>query len=198
MTAVDRKKQIIAEATHLFSQQGYDRVTIKQVGEKCGISEPAVYRHFASKEALYEAVLDSLGEKLKVDELFQRLRDCTDVEDLLRGLATHVIDYFSANDEIYRLLLFSTLKGHAKARQVYDAIRGTYVRFLVEQLDRLFEHGNIIEKNNEITARCFTGMVFDCALGRTLWRGLQGKTYAPADVVANNVPIYARGLRKNS
>lgn len=196
MATVDRKTQIIEEATRLFSQHGYDKVTIKQVGEICGISEPAVYRHFQSKEALYDAVLDALGNRLRIDDVFDELRRKDDIEDFLYGLATHVIDYFSKNDEMYRLLLFSALRGHAKARQVYDTIRGTYVRFMVEKLNELYQNGNIIEKNNEITARCFTGMVFDCALGRTLWRGLQGKAYDPADIIANNVPIYARGLRK--
>ena len=75
-------------------------------------------------------------------------------------------------------------------------IRGNYVKFLTQQLDRLFEAGKIIEKNNEITARCFVGMIFDCALGVTLWRNYIGKIYDPADVIANNVPIYARGLTK--
>jgi hypothetical protein len=92
------------------------------------------------------------------------------------------------------LLLYSALHGHAKTRMVHETIRGRYVHFLVEQLDRLYAAGKIIEKNNEITARCFVGMVFDCALGRTLWKGMQGRVYRPDDVIANNVPIYARGL----
>ncbi|MCB2230017.1 TetR/AcrR family transcriptional regulator [bacterium] len=196
MAVVDRKAQLVAEATRLFSRRGFDQVTVKELARMCGITEPAVYRHFPSKDAIYNAVLDSLEERMDCSTLFAQLEHESDVEVLLRGVASHVISFFTRNDDMYRLLLFSALKEHTKARKVYDIIRGTYVRFLVTQFDRLFQEGVIIEKHNEITARCFVGMVFDCALGRTLWRGMQGKQFRPEDVVANNVPIYARGLRK--
>lgn len=192
-----RKQQIIDEATRLFSRLGYDRVTVKQLGEICGITEPAIYRHFPSKDAIYDAVLDSLEYRMDTTELFDQLGSEDDVEKLLHALATHVISFFTEHDELYRLLLYSALKEHAKARRVYDVIRGTYVDFLHKQLDRLQRRDLILEKNNEITARCFVGMVFDCALSRTLWRGMQGRVFEPGDVVANNVPIYARGLKKD-
>lgn len=193
-----RKQQIIDEATRLFSRLGYDRVTVKQLGEICGVTEPAIYRHFPSKDAIYDAVLDSLESRMDTAALFARLESEEDVERLLHGLATHVIAFFTEHDELYRLLLYSALKEHAKARHVYDVIRGTYVHFLQSQLDRLRKLNLIVEKNNEITARCFIGMVFDCALSRTLWRGMQGKVFEPVDVIDNNVPIYARGLRRTS
>lgn len=192
--AGERKQQIIEEAARLFSRLGYDRVTVKQIGDTCGITEPAIYRHFPSKDAVYDAVLDSIEERMETGPLFDRLSRESEVQALLLHLASHVIEFFTVHDDLYRLLLFSALKEHAKARHVYDVMRGTYVHFLKSQFDRLYDEGSIIEKNNEITARCFIGMVFDCALSRTLWRGMQGTVYNPADVVANNVPIYAKGL----
>ncbi|MBD3402594.1 TetR family transcriptional regulator, partial [candidate division GN15 bacterium] len=153
MATLDRKAQIVAEATRLFSREGFDRVTVKQLARVCGITEPAVYRHFPSKDAIYDAVLDSLEERMQVAPLFAKLESEQDVEKLLFDLATHVINFFTRHDDMYRLLLYSALKEHTKARKVYDIIRGTYVRFLVAQLDRLYEAGQIVRKNNEITAR---------------------------------------------
>ncbi|MCK4572735.1 MAG: TetR/AcrR family transcriptional regulator [candidate division Zixibacteria bacterium] len=194
MAKTDRKTQILTEATRLFSESGYDKVTVKQLADACGITEPALYRHYSSKEAIYDAVLDSISKRLNYDELFEQLGKTNDVEVLLKSIANHILDYFSENQDVYRLLLYSALRGHTKSKQVYQAIRGTYVRFLYTQLDRLYEMGSIINKNNEMTARCFIGMVFDCALGVTLWKGFQGKQFDPPDVIANNVPIYVRGL----
>ena len=192
--SIDRKAQILHEATRLFSDAGYDKVTIKQLADACSITEPALYRHYASKEAIYDTVLDSIESRLGTNELFPELEKIDDIQPFLESFALHIIHYFTKNEDIYRLLLFSALRGHNKAKRVYQIIRGTYVKFLVIQLDRFYENGKIIKKNNEITARCFTGMVFDCALSTTLWKGFQGKTYKPEDIVANNVPIYARGL----
>lgn len=195
---MDRKKQILDEATKLFSEYGYDKVTIKTLAEACGITEPALYRHYDSKEAIYNKVLEAIEERLSNVNIFSELENETDLEAFLRGFAEHIIDFYSTNKDLYRLLLFSALREHPKAKRVYEIIRGAYVKFLIRSLDRFYQSGTIIEKNNEITARCFTGMVFDCALGVTLWKNYQGKVFPPADVIANNIPIYVRGLKQNN
>lgn len=195
MSTVDRKHQILTEATRLFSEAGYDKVTIKQLAEACGITEPALYRHFESKEAIYLAVLDSLEERLRDRSFFIELETETDLETFLRRYSEHIIRFFTRNQDLYRLLLFSALRGHGRAKRVFQVVRGTYVQFLVHRLEWFQDKGVARSKNLEITARCFTGMVFDCALSVTLWKGFQGKNYSPDEVVANNIPIYAAGLR---
>jgi len=190
-----RKEQILKLATEMFSRDGYDKVTVKQLADGCGITEPAIYRHFQSKEAIYTAVLESLRERMEYKELFDRLEKENELEVILSELAQHIIAFYSDNSDIYRLLLYAALRGPARAKPIFAITRGTYVKSLEKQLDRLAQRGPIIPKQNEITARCFIGMVFDCAMGMNLWRGLQGKSYDPQEVVANNVPIYVRGLK---
>ncbi len=193
--ASDRKNQILQEATRLFSHFGYDRVTVKQLAEACGISEPALYRHFESKDSIYDAVLDSLVDKLDFHSIFTRLEKTTYLDQIMFGLAEHIMEFFESHKESYRLLLYSTLREHAKARQVYRALRVPYVDFLKAQLDRLYNARLIKAKNNEITARCFIGMVFDCALNASMWKGFYGTTYAGSEVMENNIPIYIDGLK---
>ncbi len=189
-----RKEQILELATEMFGSEGYDKVTVKRLAAACGVTEPAIYRHYRSKEAIYVAVLESLKGRLDYQETFSQLEDEADVEVILKTLAAHIIDFYSRNADIYRLLLFAALRGHEKAKRIFDMVRGTYVRFLIRQFDRLYDKQIIIRKNNEITARCFIGMVFDCAMGMTLWKGMQGRAYEPSEIIANNVPIYSRGL----
>ncbi len=197
-TGTDRKAQILDGATRLFAEQGYGGMTMKMLATECGITEPALYRHYASKEALYEAVLETLAARLNSEAFFASVSRSAGLEEVLSGLAEHVVEYYTRNADTYRLLLFSALNGHAKAKQVFTVLRGAYVKFLVGHLDRLYAEGKIVKKNNEITARCFVGMVFDCALSFTLWRGFYGKVYRPEETIANNVPIYVRGLTTES
>jgi AcrR family transcriptional regulator len=192
----DRRTEIIEKATELFGRHGYEKVKVREIAETCGVTEAALYRHFRSKDAIYVAVLESLESRLVDDEFFAGLGKEQDVESLLTGLASHIISFFTENNDIYRLLLYSALEGHERAKRVFDLIRGRYVRFLKRQLDLMHEAGHIVPKNNEITARCFIGMVFDCALGFSLWRGMQGRVHEPSRVIANNVPIYVNGLKK--
>ena len=112
----------------------------------------------------------------------------------MHDLAQHILDFFKKHRELYRLLLYSTLREHRKARQVFRAIRSPFVDFLSGKLDELSQLGLVKKKNNQITARCFIGMVFDCALNATLWKGFQGKYFPPEEVIENNVPIFVKGL----
>jgi AcrR family transcriptional regulator len=55
-----RKVQILKVAAELFADQGFDRVSIDDIGHVCGVSGPAVYRYFASKDDLLVAMYDHL------------------------------------------------------------------------------------------------------------------------------------------
>jgi len=193
---LDRRTQIVEKATELFALKGFGPVSIKEIADACGVTEAALYRHFDSKGAIYRAALDAVATRLSDEDVLTRLEKEDDIEALLKSLATHIVTFFTADPAIQRLLLYSALEGHERSHTVFDLIRGRYVRFLKKQLDAMCETGHIVEKNNEITARCFIGMVFDCALGFSLWKGMQGKAHTPSEVIANNVPIYVGGLKK--
>ncbi len=51
---------ILDAAESLFASQGYQATTIKQVAERVGVQGPALYKHFSSKRALFEEVLERL------------------------------------------------------------------------------------------------------------------------------------------
>ena len=51
---------ILDAAECLFASQGYQATTIKQVAEQVGVQGPALYKHFSSKRALFEEVLERL------------------------------------------------------------------------------------------------------------------------------------------
>ncbi|MBU8932658.1 MAG: TetR/AcrR family transcriptional regulator [candidate division Zixibacteria bacterium] len=189
-----RKDLILKQATQLFAEQGYDKTTVRHIATACDITEPALYRHFASKDDIFKSVLQQIPARARCDELFQRLQSETSLEAILSGLAKHILSFFTTNQDLYRLLLYSSLSGHKEAEKVYRVIRGNLASFLKDQLDRLAMQKLASPGRSEITARCFIGMVFDCSLSDTLWKGYQRQTFKPEEVVANNIPIYVKGL----
>jgi AcrR family transcriptional regulator len=64
MPTADRRAQIRTAAARLFATRGFHGVSIEDIGAACGISGPAVYRHFASKDALLTALLVDISEYL--------------------------------------------------------------------------------------------------------------------------------------
>jgi AcrR family transcriptional regulator len=59
--------QLIAIATRMFAERGYEDASIEAVLRQAGVSRGSLYHHFASKEALFEAVAEavetSVGEQ---------------------------------------------------------------------------------------------------------------------------------------
>src|ERR1700736_6890600 len=52
--------QLLAIATRMFAERGYEDTSIEAVLREAGVSRGSLYRHFASKEALFEAVAEEL------------------------------------------------------------------------------------------------------------------------------------------
>ena len=59
-----RQEQILREAARMFAAFGYHGVSTEDLGAAVGISGPAVYRHFASKDALLADLLVGISEEL--------------------------------------------------------------------------------------------------------------------------------------
>jgi AcrR family transcriptional regulator len=58
------RAQLITVATRMFAAQGYEDTSIEAVLQEAGVSRGSLYHHFASKEALFEAVLADVEAKV--------------------------------------------------------------------------------------------------------------------------------------
>jgi AcrR family transcriptional regulator len=58
ISADARRVQIVAAARRLFAETGFDATTTRQIAAEAGISDALIYRHFSSKEALLQAIVD--------------------------------------------------------------------------------------------------------------------------------------------
>ena len=62
MTA--RRQQILDIAAELFAERGFHGVSVVELGAACGITGPALYKHFSSKDAMLAEMLVSISETL--------------------------------------------------------------------------------------------------------------------------------------
>ncbi|CAJ1495724.1 TetR/AcrR family transcriptional regulator [[Mycobacterium] kokjensenii] len=60
----DRRTQLLKAAERLFAQSGYLAVRLEDIGAAAGVSGPAIYRHFAGKEALLVELLVGISTRL--------------------------------------------------------------------------------------------------------------------------------------
>lgn len=61
-----RRGQVVAEATRLFAERGYENTSVNDVAEEAGVSVGALYKYFPDKPALLEAVLAQFEDEFVV------------------------------------------------------------------------------------------------------------------------------------
>src|SRR5262249_31119147 len=59
------QRQIVEIVLELVSERGADGVSIQAIADELGVTQPAVFRHFPNKEAIWIAVMDWLAENLR-------------------------------------------------------------------------------------------------------------------------------------
>ncbi|MEO9322414.1 TetR/AcrR family transcriptional regulator [Nocardioides sp. C4-1] len=88
--AATRREQILATAAELFAARGFHGVSVTELGTACGISGPALYKHFASKDAVLAEMLVNISEELLAVGQ-ERVEAATGPADAVRRLvAWHV------------------------------------------------------------------------------------------------------------
>jgi AcrR family transcriptional regulator len=95
--------QLIEVATGLFADHGYEGTSIEAVLTAAGVSRGALYHHFAGKEALFTAVLETLSDRIAA-RLTEVIRGCTDPVDGVRAAALGWID-LAGDPVIQRVML---------------------------------------------------------------------------------------------
>ena len=85
-----RANLILKEAAKLFADQGYDSVSINEIGFAAGVTGPAVYRYYPSKEALLVATYEHLYRR-NSEGLNAALAETTEPRATLERLIDHQI-----------------------------------------------------------------------------------------------------------
>lgn len=66
---MNNKEKIFNVSIDLFSQYGFDGVSVRQIAGEVGIKESSIYNHFSSKQAIMNSILDYYVEEMISDEI---------------------------------------------------------------------------------------------------------------------------------
>ena len=62
--AIKTRDRILLEALNLFSQDGYEGVSIKRIADAVGIKDSSLYKHYASKREIFDSILEKMKEEM--------------------------------------------------------------------------------------------------------------------------------------
>jgi AcrR family transcriptional regulator len=202
MAGDERKLQILRIAVSLFSQRGFRGTTTKEIAHAAGVSEAMVFRHFATKEELYAAILDHkacaegpIDPESMVAEAIQRKDD----RAVFEGLALGALEHHEGDKEFQRLLLYSALEQHELAQMFFENFVRRVYEFLGNYIRERQRDGAIIEIDPAIIVRAFIGMVLHHSLNNNLWDPQRRLLNVSNEVAARHfADILLRGIRTDS
>ena len=132
----DRRQQIIDTAANLFAEHGFHGVSVHDIGNACGISGPALYKHFPSKQALLAATLTEVSQTL-VDEGRRRVADAGAPAEALASLIDWHIDFALSHPSRIVVQDREWPNLDADARRATRAIQLAYIDVWVDILRQL-------------------------------------------------------------
>jgi AcrR family transcriptional regulator len=180
---------ILAAASALFGGAGFSLTSVEQIAISAGVAKGAVYHHFATKEAIFEAVFDACSAKLAKEVIAQ----VEGAPDVLAALAQGARVYFAlcsagANRQII-LTDGPVVLGWQRWREL-DSLH--FGAMLPNALHRAIEVGLIEAQPVEPLAGLLLGAITEAAVACAA-------SAAPADTAAVYVAAFARlldGLRQ--
>jgi AcrR family transcriptional regulator len=131
-----RREALLAAAARLFAERGFERVTLEEIGGAAGISGPAVYRHFAGKQAVLAAILLDASTGL-LDGGRDVVSREPSADAALRSLVAFHVDFAVANAATIRVQDRDLDSLTDPDRRRVRTLQRTYVELWVDVLARL-------------------------------------------------------------
>ncbi|MGA8986813.1 TetR/AcrR family transcriptional regulator [Aeromicrobium sp.] len=88
--STSRRQQILDTAAALFAERGFHGVSVHDIGSACGISGPALYKHFAGKDDILTQSLTAVSEELLAEGEARAAAAASPAAALERLIAWHI------------------------------------------------------------------------------------------------------------
>ncbi len=151
MSAEDRKLAIVQAALPLFARKGFAETTTKDLARAAKVSEPLLYKHFPSKEALYLEIQNFSCKA--IDPVVRKLTDLEPSTSTLVHLVYYLLRALILGqpsgaiqwDTRLRLMLKSCLEDGAFARLLYQNRFAYFCARMEECLEAALAAGDAVE-----------------------------------------------------
>lgn len=138
-------ERILDAALDLFSRDGYEAVGIEHIAAAVGIKGPSIYKHFKSKQDLFDTLIRKMSARYEEHTPFYRNLDVKDLTP--EKIADQTLRYirFSVHDpyisKVRRLLTLEQYRNPAVAAIQEKRVYGDLLRFHREMIELLISEG---------------------------------------------------------
>lgn len=174
MSAEERRRQLLDVAVGLFSNCGFSGTTTKQIANAAGISEGMIFRHFATKDDLYKAILERCKGGIESppwennEKQKQALAEKNDF-NFFYNFALDALNHHQEDVDFMRLLFHSALEKHELSQIFFDEFVSPIYEFLGAYISQRQRDGAFRQVEPRVIVRAFLGMIIHHSLNNILW-----------------------------
>lgn len=191
LSADERRASIIEAAKRLFARNGFHGVSIDEIVKTVGVSPAILYRHFSSKEALYEAVLHefSCTRESYVETVVE---DDIGFENVLRGMTRVFVNSIVKNPDLLKMELHSQLEGSDASREFFLNRWKSLTDYIEYNLTELQTQGRIDKINVKAAALMYQGVIREVLLSKCLPAGDRFENTSIDDLVNELIKLFLK------
>ena len=196
----ERRTQIIEVAMDLFARKGFKGATTRAIAEAAGVSEAIIFRHFATKEDLYDAIIEHTIERRKnlweQDE--SQVEAEGDLETLLRGFARAFVARNRQDPTFIRLMMYSALEDHKLRERFLDMHRSPRIRAIREEIESGVQSGVYAQVDPRLTTISFLWTLMQYSINRFVATTRPGDPEGDEEMIENLIRVFTNGLRETA
>ncbi len=188
----DTREKILDAGLRLFSKKGFLGTTTKEIAKKAGVAELTLFRHFSSKERLFEEMVRNYTFLPALKDLLPEIKDL-DYDNALYEIARRFLARLSERTELIKIMHSEIHLYPAKVKEIYHNIIDEIFKTLASYFRELQEKGLLRGFQPELGARAFLGMLFSHFNAQEI---MMRKQHMPADteeVIRQYVDLFVRG-----
>jgi len=200
MAGEDRRRLLLRAAIESFAQRGFSGTKTKDIAAAAGVSEAILFRHFATKEDLYHAILDLKTDPSHTRHMKRQLEECASRRDdvgLFRAVIQEIFHSFEEDPAFHRLILYSFLEGHLMARLFHQRFGAPRREFLLRYVALRQKEGAFRKCDPTLAVASAVGVAVHLAMCWHMF-GIKRPVVKESRVIEETVAMVMGGLKKGS
>jgi len=195
MSSEERQDEIIRVAVELAADKGVDSVTTQDMADAMNLTQGAIFRHFATKNDIWFAVIVWVRERL-MKVLDKAASDATDPLNAIERMFFAHIAFISKHPAIPRLLFSELLhKKNGKLRQLIEGIISGYEAKVAGLLDAAKSQSLVPDNlDSQSAAVLYIGMIQGLVMQSSIFGGKR----ALQQQAEKTFPIFLHGIKTRS
>ena len=158
VSAPATRERILDAALSVFAERGYHRATVDDIVRASATSKGAVYHHFASKEAVFVALVDAFTERLALG-VAGAIEDRRGALAKVEGALTAALTTFRDNERLARLILLEAVSLGSLWETKRAEVHGRFAALIQGYLDEAAAEGAITPLDTRVATLAWLGAV---------------------------------------